>query len=86
MTTDADDLLSLLADPETHGALVRATAPELDALRAAIAEGRARRRDGAPVPAFEGAYLRADRRVAYLVEEGVPDFVIEERVELERPL
>lgn len=75
-------LLPQLADPETKAPLIIATREELEALRAAITEGRARRRNGAPIDDFEGAYLRADRKVAYLVESGIPNFVIEERVEL----
>lgn len=79
-------LLEILADPETHAALTRATDADLEALRSAIAEGRARRRDGATVPTFEGAFLRADRKAAYLVESGIPNFVIDERIELDAPL
>ncbi|MDQ3037313.1 MAG: hypothetical protein M3Y87_33270 [Myxococcota bacterium] len=81
-----DDLLAMLADPETHAPLSRATEPELEALRAAISEGRARRRDGSPIEPFDAAFLTQERRVAYLVEQGVPNFVVDERVELEDPL
>lgn len=76
-------LLPLLADPETKAPLVIATGEELETLRAAITAGRVRRRNGAPIETVDGAYLRADRKVAYLVESGIPNFVIEERVELE---
>jgi len=81
-----DDLLSMLADPETHAPLGRASDDDLAKLRAAIAAGSARRRDGSPIASFEGAFLRASRDVAYLVEDGVPNFVVEERVELDAPL
>jgi uncharacterized protein YbaR (Trm112 family) len=81
-----DDLLTILADPETRGPLTRASDDELQALRAALAAGTARRRDGAPAGAFESAFLRADRRVAYLVEAGIPNFVVDEGVELDAPL
>jgi uncharacterized protein YbaR (Trm112 family) len=76
------ELLSLLVDPEDHGPLERATEAALEELRAAIAEGRARRRNGAPIGAFEGAFLARGRSVAYLIEDGVPNFVIDERVEI----
>ena len=81
-----DDLLPLLADPETHAPLTRASDAELAKLRTAIAEKRARRRDGNEVPSFEAAFLTADRKVAYLVEDGIPNFVIDERLELEHSL
>jgi len=81
-----DGLLAILADPETHEPLSRASEAELRALRAALAGGKARRQDGAPVGAFEGAFLPPSRRVAYLVQDGVPNFVIAERVELDATL
>lgn len=81
-----EGLLSLLADPETHAPLTPASEAELAALRAAVAAGRARRRDGRAIPAFDAAFLGADRRAAYLVEDGIPNFVIDERVELDQPL
>lgn len=77
-----DELLTMLADPETHAPLSRATDADLAKLRAAIAEGRARRRDGSAIGTFDAAFLRPSRDVAYLVEDGVPNFVIEERIEL----
>jgi uncharacterized protein YbaR (Trm112 family) len=80
------ELLAILADPETHAPLTRATGTELAALRDAITRGDARRRDGSAITMFDGALLPPDRRVAYLIEAGVPNLVIEERVELARPL
>lgn len=74
---------ALLADPETHAPLSRATDDDLARLRDAIAGGRARRRDGSPLPErIEGAYLAQGGHVAYLVEDGIPNFVIDERVEI----
>src|SRR5262245_10164820 len=73
-------------DPESHGALARASDAQLAKLRAAVTAGKARRRDGSAIAAFDGAFLTESRRVAYLVEDGVPNFVIEERVELDAPL
>lgn len=81
-----DDLLPLLADPETHAPLTRASDAELAELRNAVAEKRARRRDRGGVPSFDAAFLTADRKIAYLVEDGVPNFVIDERIELDHPL
>lgn len=81
-----DELVSLLADPETHAPLTAASEADLALLRAAIARGAARRRDGGAVPTFEAAFLTADRKVAYLVEGGIPNFVVDERIELDRAL
>lgn len=79
----ASDLIALLADPETHEALTLASDAELALLRQAIEQGAARRRDGKPPAAgFEGALLTQGRRVAYLVEGGIPNLLIEERLEL----
>lgn len=80
----ADQTLDdVLADPETHAPVTRASEAELARLRAAIADGTARRRDGSPLPAsIDGAYLAPGGRVAYLVEDGIPNFVIDERLEL----
>lgn len=77
------ELVALLVDPEHRGPLELAGAAELEALRRAIAAGRARRRNGAPIGDFEGAFFAQERRVAYLIEDGVPNFVIEERIEIE---
>lgn len=77
------DLLALLADPETHEGLALASEGELSRLRAAVNEGKARRRDGKPVaPGFEGALLSQGGKVAYLIEAGIPNLLIEERLEL----
>ncbi len=74
-------------DPENRGPLTQASEAELIALRAAIANGDAKRRDGEALPvAFEGAYLGAARSHAYLVLDGIPNFLIDERVELSGPL
>ena len=82
MTLPAD-LLALLADPETHEASIPASEAELAKLREAIQSGAARRRDGKPAKtSFDGALLSQGRKVAYLVEEGVPNLLVDERLEL----
>ncbi len=79
----APDLLALLADPETHEGLTLAGEGDLAALREAIRTGQARRRDGQPpAQTFEGALLSQGRRVVYLVEGGIPNLLIDERLEL----
>ena len=81
------ELVESLVCPETREPVAAASDAELEALRRAFSEGRARRRDGGELPAtVEGAFLTADRRHAYLVVDGVPSFLVEERVELDQPL
>lgn len=81
------DLIADLVDPLDHGPLREASADELSHLREALGRGTARRRDGGPAPeALEGAFVTADGRAAYPVVEGVPNFLVEERIELEAPL
>jgi uncharacterized protein YbaR (Trm112 family) len=81
------DLLALLADPETHEPLSLASEAELALLRQAIEQGLARRRDGKPAGlGFEAALLTRGRRVAYLVEDGIPNLLIDERIELSTAL
>ena len=86
MAAPLSDMLDLLADPETHEPLTLASDAELSALRSAVGTGKARRRDGqSPGVAFEGALLRG-RKVAYLIEGGIPNLLIDERLELEDSL
>jgi uncharacterized protein YbaR (Trm112 family) len=81
------DLLDLLADPETHEPLTLATDAQLAALRAALGSGKARRRDGkTPGVAFDGALLRGGRKVVYLIEGGIPNLLVDERLELDDAL
>lgn len=83
MSTLSPELLALLADPETHEPLSLASESELAALRQALESGRAQRRSGQPPQApFEGALLSPHKRVAYLIEDGIPNLLIDERIEL----
>lgn len=81
------DLLALLADPETHEGLSLASEAELGSLKEAILQGIARRRDGKPVSdGFQGALLSQGRRVVYLIDAGIPNLLIDERLELSSAL
>jgi uncharacterized protein YbaR (Trm112 family) len=87
MSQLAPDLLALLADPETHEALTLASEGQLAALRDVIRSGKARRRDGKPlVESFEAALLSQGGRVAYLIDAGIPNLLIDERLELSSAL
>lgn len=85
--TLSPDLLALLADPETHEPLTLASDDELTRLRAAVAAGRASRRGGQPLSGeLEGALLTRGGRVAYVIEGGIPNLLVDERLELSEPL
>jgi uncharacterized protein YbaR (Trm112 family) len=87
MSTFSPALLELLADPETHEPLSLANEAELSALREAVQKGRATRRSGQPVTsAFEGALLAPSRKVAYVIDGGIPNLLIDDRLELSTAL
>ncbi len=76
-----------VVDPETHAELAPASDETLAALTRRLDSGAARRRNGEPIARpLEGAFVAASRRAVYLVEAGVPNFVIDERVELDAEL
>ena len=79
------ELVGVLACPETHEPVTLASEAQLQQLREAIAAGTARRRDGSEIePDFEGALLSHGGKVAYLVRDGIPNLLIDERLELDR--
>jgi len=81
------DLLELLADPETHQPLTLASDDEVAKLKRAVEQGKARRRDGkGAASAFDSALFAQDKRVAYLIEGGIPNLLIDERLELTEAL
>jgi uncharacterized protein YbaR (Trm112 family) len=81
------ELLELLADPETHEPLTMATEAQFLALKAVLTEGKVKRKSGQPVSSeVDGALLTPSRRVAYLIEGGIPNLLIDERIELGDPL
>jgi uncharacterized protein YbaR (Trm112 family) len=87
MSSLTPELLQLLADPETHEPLALADEGQLTRLRAAIQAGSAKRRGGQPASGdFEGALLSQGQRVAYLIAGGIPNLLIDERLELSQAL
>ncbi len=81
------ELLAILADPETKGPVRLATDAELSRLRELVSAGRTTRADGKePSIEFEAAFLAQDGKVAYVVEDGIPVFLIKERLQLDPPL
>ena len=71
-------------DPEDRSPLHLADPAELAALKKDVADAKAKRADGAAIPEFEGAYLTPDGSRAYLIIDGIPNFLVPERVERAR--
>ncbi len=71
-------------DPETHAPLHLAGEAELQALRDFLKSGRAT--SAVDVPAFEGAYLTPDGSRAFLVTDGLANFLLDERIDIAPPL
>ncbi|HJL16657.1 MAG TPA: hypothetical protein RMH99_13425 [Sandaracinaceae bacterium LLY-WYZ-13_1] len=77
----------VLADPETHEPVTRATDAQLEAIAAALRDGRAKRRDGGALPdRIEGAYLANEGRWVYPDAQGFPSLLVEDRLELDEPV
>lgn len=80
-------LLPLLVDPETHAPLSVLDATGLEALRARVADGTARRADGQAVPEFDAALVpTGGGRFVYLVVDGLPNLLIDDRLEVDAPI
>lgn len=78
------ELLEILACPETKTALHRAEAPLLDRLNALISEGKLRNRDGdIVVDPLEEGLVREDGAMLYPVREEIPIMLIGEAIPLE---
>ncbi len=77
------ELLKILVDPETREPVRLASDTELERLRNAVRSGQAKRRNGEKASSnFEGAFLCQNGAVAYVVEGGIPIFLIEQRLEI----
>jgi uncharacterized protein YbaR (Trm112 family) len=82
-----DDLLRSLVDPLTREPVKPASAAQLADLQHRLAHGGAQRRDGGALPQrIDGAFVTADGHAAYPVLDGLPHFLVDERIELDRPL
>lgn len=74
-------------DPQTHRPVTRATDDQVERVRRAIRDGRARRHDGGALPDhIDGAYLSNEGRWVYPDTQGFPSFLIDERIELDEPV
>lgn len=82
MAVDAQ-ILELLACPETHAPLRVAEATLLAQVNARIAAGDLKTRAGTAVIApLEEALVRADGKCLYRVDDGIPNLLIDDRIEL----
>lgn len=78
-----EELLSILACPETHQKLSEADAALVERVNAAIAAGDQRNAAGHHVEqAIEGGLVREDGAILYPVRDGIPVLLIEEGLPL----
>ena len=79
----SEDLLKILACPETRQELSVAPSETVEKLNAMIRSRELRLASGEPLSAeIDGALIRADRRVAYAVRDEIPVLLIEQAFEL----
>jgi uncharacterized protein YbaR (Trm112 family) len=82
MPIDAE-LLSILVCPETKKPVKPAPPELLQSLNERIKAGALRNRQGEPLrKPVEEALVREDGKCLYLVEEGIPNMLIDERIDL----
>jgi uncharacterized protein YbaR (Trm112 family) len=78
-----DELLEILACPETKQPLAEASSDVLAKLNAQIEQGSLRTRGGEPVSeTINEALVREDGKILYIVDDGIPVMLIEESIEL----
>ena len=79
----SQELLDILACPETKQPVSPAPTDLLDKLNAEIAAGRLRTRGGEPVSdSISEGLVREDGKVLYVVDDDIPVMLIEESIEL----
>jgi uncharacterized protein YbaR (Trm112 family) len=75
--------LDLLVCPETHQGLREATPDEVQKLQEQFASSSLLLVSGSPVQqAFDGALVRNDNKVAYLIRSNIPVLLAEEAVHI----
>jgi uncharacterized protein YbaR (Trm112 family) len=78
------ELLKILVCPETHQPLTLAPEELVQRLAALQSEGQLKNRAGAVVSdPVQGALVREDGAVAYLISDGIPIMLVDEAVPLE---
>jgi len=82
MAIDAE-LLSILRCPETHQTVEPADEATLASLNAGVKAGTLKNRQGELVTkSITAALIREDKKCAYLVEDDIPNMLIDERIDL----
>ena len=81
MTLDPK-LLEILACPENHTPVALADAALLQQLNERATAGALRNRKGDAVAKVEAALVRDDGKCVYLIEDGIPNMLIDERIDL----
>jgi len=78
------ELLKILVCPETHAPVHLADAELLEQINARIQAGEQRNHQGEPVekPVAEGL-VREDGKCLYVVDDSIPNMLIDERIDLE---
>ena len=78
-----DELLEILACPETKQSLALASSDVLAQLNAQIEQGALRTRGGEAVSkTIEEGLVREDGKILYVIDDGIPVMLIEESIEL----
>jgi len=78
-----EELLKILVCPETHLPVKPAPADTLETVNGRIKSGGLKNHQGEAVTKpVEEALLREDGKCLYLVEDGIPNMLIEERIDL----
>ena len=78
----SEEILSILVCPENKESLILAEASEVEMINEHISKGGLFNADGAAVPkeSSDGFLIRADRKVAYPIKDGIPVLLIEEGI------
>ena len=78
-----NELLEILACPESRQPVALAPTDILDKLNSEIDAGRLRNRGGDVVEKrIEEALLREDGKILYIIEDGIPIMLIDQSIEL----
>ena len=77
------ELLKILVCPENHQPVAPAEATVLDPLNARIKAGAVKNHQGDAISkAVEEGLVREDGKCVYIVEDGIPNMLIDERIDL----
>ena len=82
MTLDPE-ILAVLVCPESHDPVKMAEQSLLDKINARIASGDLKNHGGQPITSpLEAGLVREDGKCLYRVDDGIPNLLVDERIEL----